>query len=170
MHWWSPNWHSLYTTPTSTHLACIQHFKCSPIKVMIPTFLFFLTARGSNLMRQEGREVLAVPLHPQTHASFVGGYPSYKRSVLSAWSKQSEALNIRKTWCSFQNPAISKTAQTTTLLTLEPVQSRRANNHIFRMVHSKKKTQVQHDQSNLRWSPQLLQPFSPPTFLSTSTK
>lgn len=76
---------------------------------------FFLTARGKNLMLQEGREVFADTLHPQTHASFVGVWPSYKLSLIAAWSTTKIPLNITLTWCSLPNPAFSKTAQTTTL-------------------------------------------------------
>ena len=74
----------------------------------------FLTTRGRTLMRQEGREVLAVPLHPSPHASFVGVHLSCKRSAIKAWSKQKKVLNIPPTWCSLQNQVFPKTAQTTT--------------------------------------------------------
>lgn len=45
-------------------------------------------------MRQERREVLAVPLYPEPHASFVDEYQNYKLSVVSSQSKHNEALNI----------------------------------------------------------------------------
>ena len=59
----------------------------------------FLTARESHLMRQEGREVLAVPLHPQTHASFVGVYHTYKMSEETARSKLIKGVNEPQNRC-----------------------------------------------------------------------
>ena len=49
---------------------------------MVTAKMNLLPARGRNLMRQDGREVLAVPLHPKPHASFVGVHPTYKLSVV----------------------------------------------------------------------------------------
>lgn len=81
---------------------------------MVILFFFFLTAPGRNLMRQERREVLAVPLYPEPHASFVDEYQTYKLSEVSSQSKHNEALNIPWTWRALQNPVFSKTADTAT--------------------------------------------------------
>lgn len=61
---------------------------------MIATKKIYLTAQGRNLMRQEGRRVLADPLHPKIHAPFVKVHSTYKLSAVPAQSKHIEALNI----------------------------------------------------------------------------
>lgn len=77
-----------------------------------------LSARGRNYLQKEGREDLAVDLDTQTHASFVGEYPTCNRSVNSASSKHIKGLVLPQTRVSLPTPKIPIFAVTLTFLRL----------------------------------------------------